>query len=216
MCVDTRVIPIALSEHTHSSHSSHSPTYGVRVCLAYLRARVRARAWGYRYVCVSPMRVATAYLSVRLYTQKNFTTLNYLSCVSCVFICCAFWLCLRIRCAIDSRLLWCMWCVWSACDSPNFLSNSIVCVRKNISQYYSVCCVVLCCAVCLFIFVLCLRLSMSWVEVSVRFTKWTHTKNNTQKYEKIFTQKIFTQKIWKECSLSMKCSVLRFYVRVSI
>ena len=44
MCVDTRVIPIALSEHTHSSHSSHSPTYGVRVCLTFLRVRVRARA----------------------------------------------------------------------------------------------------------------------------------------------------------------------------
>ena len=43
MCVDTRVIPIALSEHTHSSHSSHSPTYGVRVCLTYLRVRVCVR-----------------------------------------------------------------------------------------------------------------------------------------------------------------------------
>lgn len=33
----------------------------------------------------------------------------------------------------------------------------------------------------LFVFVLCLRLSMSWVEASVRFTKWTHTENDTQK-----------------------------------
>ena len=75
MCVDTRVIPIALGEHTHSSHS---PTYGVRVCFIYLRAcvcvRVRVRARGHHYVCVSPMRVATAYLCVRLHTQKLYDT----------------------------------------------------------------------------------------------------------------------------------------------
>ena len=81
MCVDTRVIPIALSEHT----LTHSPTYGVRVaphlptCVCVrVRACVRACVRGYHYVCVSPMRVATAYLCVRPHTHTQ-KTLRHLT-----------------------------------------------------------------------------------------------------------------------------------------
>lgn len=136
MCVDTRVIPVALSEHTHSSHSSHSLTYGVRVWpLALPAVRVRARACVRARARVRVREGITMYvyhLCVWLlptyvcdHTHKNFTTLDYLSRVPWVFICCFLWLCLRTRFAMDIRLLWWWWC--SSCDCLRRPSNSTAC-----------------------------------------------------------------------------------------
>lgn len=93
-----------------------------RVCVR-ARACVRVREGITMYVCHLCVWLLPTYVCD--HTHKNFTTLDYLSRVPWVFICCFLWLCLRTRFAMDIRLLWWWWC--SSCDCLRRPSNSTAC-----------------------------------------------------------------------------------------
>ena len=145
MCVDTRVIPIALGEHTLITL-----TYLWGACVPHLPAcaRVCMRACVCEGITMCVYHLCVWLLSTYVcdYTHKNFTTLDYslLPSALCLLICVALWLCLRTRLCIDDLLLWYL---WSLCHTRILISSSVMCESRNISGYLSVWFGVLCCGV---------------------------------------------------------------------